>query len=99
MISSICATVGIFAAMGPFWSLPPAILTGTAAAAGFALINSIGNVGGLVGPALIGGMKEASGTFTNALLFLALSLLAGALLAVLFGRAAWTDRTAPRTVG
>ena len=100
MIALSLATLGIFAAMGPFWSLPPAILTGTGAAAGFALINSIGNVGGLVGPTLIGGMKEASGTFTTALLFLALSLLAGALLALLFGRvAAWTDRTAPRIVG
>jgi len=99
MIALSLATLGIFAAMGPFWSLPPAILTGTAAAAGFALINSTGNVGGLVGPTLIGGMKEASGTFTNALLFLAFSLLAGAFLALLFGRAAWTDRTAPRIVG
>jgi ACS family tartrate transporter-like MFS transporter len=49
MIALSLATLGIFAAMGPFWSLPPAILTGTGAAAGFALINSIGNVGGLVG--------------------------------------------------
>jgi ACS family tartrate transporter-like MFS transporter len=88
MIALSLATLGIFAAMGPFWSLPPAILTGTGAAAGFALINSIGNVGGLVGPTLIGGMKEASGTFTSALLFLSGALLAGACLALLFGRVA-----------
>ncbi len=88
MIALSLATLGIFAAMGPFWSLPPAVLTGTAAAAGFALINSIGNVGGLVGPALIGDMKEATGTFTTSLLFLAGALLAGSLTALLFGRLA-----------
>ncbi|HZP10597.1 MFS transporter, partial [Methyloceanibacter sp.] len=86
MIALSLATLGIFAAMGPFWSLPPAVLTGTAAAAGFALINSIGNVGGLVGPTLIGGMKEATGTFTTSLIFLAGALLAGSLTALLFGR-------------
>ena len=100
MIALSLATLGIFAAMGPFWSLPPTILTGTAAAAGFALINSIGNVGGLVSPALIGNMKEATGTFTAALLFLAGALLVGACMALLFGRVAGTRiRTRPRACG
>ncbi len=88
MIALSLATLGIFAAMGPFWSLPPSVLTGTAAAAGFALINSIGNVGGLIGPTLIGGMKEATGTFASSLLFLAGALLAGSFTALLFGRLA-----------
>jgi MFS transporter, ACS family, tartrate transporter len=98
MIALSLATLGIFAAMGPFWSLPPALLTGTGAAAGFALINSLGNVGGLVGPTLIGGMKEASGTFTTALVFLAGALLAGACMALLFGRVAGTQLPSPRPV-
>jgi MFS transporter, ACS family, tartrate transporter len=96
MIALSLATLGIFAAMGPFWSLPPTILTGTAAAAGFALINSIGNVGGLVSPALIGNMKEATGTFTAALLFLAGALLVGACMALLFGRVAQPELASPR---
>jgi len=78
--------------------LPPAILTGTGAAAGFALINSIGNVGGLVGPTIIGGMKEASRTFASALLFLAGALLAGACVAVLFGRLAQMELASARPV-
>jgi MFS transporter, ACS family, tartrate transporter len=98
MIALSIATLGIFAAMGPFWSLPPAVLTGTAAAAGFALINSIGNVGGLVGPTLIGGMKEATGTFTTALLFLSGALLVGACVAILFGRVAGRQLPSPRPV-
>ncbi len=50
MVALTLATLGIYAAIGTFWSLPTAILTGTGAAAGLALVNSIGNLGGLVGP-------------------------------------------------
>ena len=61
-----------------FWSLPTAILTCTGAAAGLALINSIGNCGGFVGPVIVGHLKVATGDFTAALLFLAGALaLAG----------------------
>ena len=47
MLALSLATLGIYAAIGTFWSLPTSILTGTGAAAGLALINSIGNRGGL----------------------------------------------------
>ena len=57
--------------IGTFWSLPTAILTGTGAAAGLALVNATGNLGGLAGPTVMGVMKEATGTFTSGLLFLA----------------------------
>ena len=61
-----------------FWSLPTSILTCTGAAAGLALINSIGNCGGFVGPVIVGHLKVATGDFTAALLFLAGALaLAG----------------------
>ena len=43
MVALTLATVGIYAAIGTFWSLPTSILTGTGAAAGLALINSLGN--------------------------------------------------------
>ena len=52
------ATAGFYGTKGPFWSMPSMILTGTAAAAGIAWINSIGNVGGAVGPALVGWIKD-----------------------------------------
>ncbi|HSD91722.1 MAG TPA: MFS transporter [Methyloceanibacter sp.] len=87
MLALTLATLGIYAAVSTFWSLPTAILTGTGAAAGLALINSMGNVSGLVSPALIGVLREATGNFTAALLFLAGTLLIGALIVLLFGQA------------
>ena len=79
------ATAGTYAAIGTFWSLPTSILTGTGAAAGLALINSLGNTGGLVGPPIIGALKEGTGTFAAALLFLAGTLILGAVVALVFG--------------
>ena len=51
------AACGVFTAMPLFWTLPTALLTGTAAAGGIALINAIGNIGGFIGPYLVGWMK------------------------------------------
>jgi MFS transporter, ACS family, tartrate transporter len=87
MLALTLATLGIHAAIGTFWSLPTAILTGTGAAAGLALVNSMGNLAGLVSPTVIGLLKQAMGTFTAALLFLAAALLLGALITILFGQA------------
>ena len=87
LVALTLATIGTYAAIGTFWSLPTSILTGTGAAAGLALINSMGNTGGLVGPPIIGAIKQETGSFTAALLFLAGTLVIGALIALLFGRA------------
>ena len=87
LVALTLATIGTYAAIGTFWSLPTSILTGTGAAAGLALINSMGNTGGLVGPPIIGAIKQQTGSFTAALLFLAGTLVIGALIALLFGRA------------
>jgi ACS family tartrate transporter-like MFS transporter len=96
IIALTLAAIGIYAAIGTFWSVPTAILTGTGAAAGLALVNALGNLGGLAGPTIIGVLKQANGDFTLALLFLAGALALGACITLLFGRVAWTDRTAPR---
>jgi len=87
MLALTLATLGIYAAVSTFWSLPTAILTGTGAAAGLALVNSMGNLAGLVSPTIIGLIREATGTFTAALLFLAGAMLIGALIVLLFGQA------------
>jgi ACS family tartrate transporter-like MFS transporter len=80
---AIClAASGIWSTLGPFWSLPTAFLSGTAAAGGVALINSIGNVGGFVGPYVIGYVKQATQSFTNGMLVLAGTLLIAAVLAL-----------------
>jgi MFS transporter, ACS family, tartrate transporter len=87
MLALTLAALGIYAAVSTFWSLPTAILTGTGAAAGLALINSMGNVSGLVSAALIGVLRETTGNFTAALLFMAGALLLAALIALVFGNA------------
>ncbi|ACL56439.1 MFS transporter [Methylobacterium nodulans] len=68
------AIAGVMAARPPFWQLPTEFLTGTKAAAGIAAINSIGNLGGFVGPSLIGWAREASGSFTLGLMMSAATL-------------------------
>ena len=74
------AAVGLYSATPPFWSLPTAFLRGDGAAAGIGLINSIGNLGGFVGPYLMGWMQGLTGDFRTGLRVLAASaLLSGAL--------------------
>jgi ACS family tartrate transporter-like MFS transporter len=53
----------MWAAFGPFWTLPPAFLRGTAAAGGIALVNSVGNTGGFAGPYMVGFVKDWTGRF------------------------------------
>ena len=81
------AALGVWGAVGPFWTLPTAFLTGTAAAGGIALINSVGNVGGFVGPFLLGSVKEATGSFAAGMTVLAILLGIGGGLALIVGRA------------
>jgi len=94
MMALTLVTVGIYAAVGAFWSLPTAILTGTGAAAGIALVNSIGNLGGFAAPTIVGTLRQATGDFTAALLFLAFILVLGAGLTLLFGYATRRSRAA-----
>jgi ACS family tartrate transporter-like MFS transporter len=58
-----------------FWAIPPIFLGGSAAAAGIALINSLGNLGGAVGPAVVGWLRGSSGNYTSGLLVLAAALV------------------------
>jgi ACS family tartrate transporter-like MFS transporter len=73
---------GVLGWLGPFWSLPTAFLREQAAAGGIALINSMGAVGGFVGPYLIGRVKERTGEFTPGLLLLAGFLVAAVVVVV-----------------
>jgi ACS family tartrate transporter-like MFS transporter len=74
------STVGIFGALGPFWSLPGAFLTGYAAAAGIALVNAIANIGGFVGPYTIGAINKTTGSFYGGLAMTGISVLISATL-------------------
>jgi D-galactonate transporter len=71
MISLCVAGFGIFACLPVFWTLPTAFLCGAAAAAGIAVINSIGNLAGFAGPFAMGWIKDHTGSYTGGLLLLA----------------------------
>jgi MFS transporter, ACS family, tartrate transporter len=73
----VCLTaIGVFAAFGVWWSYPTTFLSGAAAAGAVGLINSFGNVGGYVGPYLTGYVKDFTGSFRWAYVYLACSLAA-----------------------
>jgi MFS family permease len=76
------ALVGIYAAIATSWTLPTAFLTGTAAAGGLALINSIGNLGGFAGPYFMGWIKNATGEYSLALLIIGIGLAVSGLIAL-----------------
>jgi MFS family permease len=91
MVVLTVAAIGIFCTFAVFWTLPTAWLSGTAAAGGIALINSIGNLAGFGGPYLIGWVKEATGNTSTGLLVLSLLPLAAGLLVFLGGHATKTE--------
>jgi MFS family permease len=85
--SSIAAT---------FWALPSALLTGVAAAGGIAMINSIGNLGGFLGPWLFGLARDISGSDGTGLLVLASAPFIAAMALILCGHDRRLERIPPR---
>ena len=79
------AAVGMFAIAPLFWTLPTAFLSGTAAAGGIALINSIGNLAGFAAPYAMGYLKDATGGFSAGLLVVAFFPFLSAVLVLLLG--------------
>jgi len=75
--------VGISAAKAPLWAMPSAFLSGAGAAAGIAMINSVGNLGGFVGPFAIGWLKSVTGGYTAGLYVVAGTLAVSAALTLL----------------
>jgi len=71
LVAMSVVAVGAYGSRPSFWPLPSMFLTGAAAATGIALINSLGNLGGYVGPFIVGWLRQSSGGFDIALYFLA----------------------------
>ena len=70
-VATLClAAVGTHGYLPGFWALPTSFLTGTAAAASVGLINSVGNLGGFVGPYIVGYLNEKTKSFFSGILFL-----------------------------
>ena len=71
------ATIGLWGMLGPFWTIPTGYLSGAAAAGGVALINSVGNSGGFVGPTLVGCVRDLTGSHAMGFLSIAAILVLG----------------------
>src|SRR5262245_3137191 len=75
----------IFAALPNFWAVPARFLTGAAAAAGIALINTVGNIAGFAAPFITGALKDATGSFHAPMFAVGGFMLLSAVLMVLIG--------------
>ncbi len=81
MVAMLClAAAGIHGYLPVFWSLPMSFLTGSVAAVAIGLINSVGNLGGFVGPYVVGYVNSATNSFFGGLLYLSISALIAACL-------------------
>jgi MFS family permease len=84
LIICLCvAAAGINSVLGVFWALPASFLTGAAAAGGIAMINSLGNLGGFLGPYTMGALKKTYG-YHGGFIAIACSLILGAILVLMF---------------
>jgi ACS family tartrate transporter-like MFS transporter len=92
MVALCFAAMGIFSAISPFWELPSAVLGGAAAAAGIALINSLGNLGGFAAPYAVGALVDRTGDAKAGLLLLAGVLAVTAVATFLYGRSTHAGR-------
>lgn len=82
MVAVTICTMGICAALPTFWPLPTMFLSGAAAAAGIALINSIGNTAGFLGPYITGWLTDLTGTEKLGLWVVGIVMVAAGFVAV-----------------
>jgi sugar phosphate permease len=91
------ASLGIYSVYGPFWSLPSEFLTGFAAASGIALISSVANLGGFVGPYAVGMVSQRTGNLYGGLALTGVSLFVCATLASLLPKRTRVSTTSVAT--
>lgn len=83
-LPALClATMGVMTTISQFWTLPPAILTGAAAATGIALANSIGSASGFISPFIMGTINAATHSTSAGIIMLSCVLVGGCLLVFL----------------
>jgi ACS family tartrate transporter-like MFS transporter len=87
LAAAALAVSGRWSCIPPFWGLPTAFLSGSAAAGGIALINAVGNLGGFLGPMLMGMLRDETGSYAVGLRALAGAYVLGGLLTLALGRA------------
>ncbi|MEX3958569.1 MFS transporter [Trinickia sp. EG282A] len=88
VLALVVVNIGISAAKAPLWAMPSMFLSGAGAAAGIAMINSIGNLGGFVGPFVIGALKVATGGYAAGLYVVGATLAVSAIVTLFLSRKA-----------
>lgn len=91
----VIVNVGISAAKAPLWAMPSMFLSGAGAAAGIAMINAVGNLGGFAGPFVIGWLKDVTGGYAAGLYFVAGTLALSAIVTLVLSR---QTRPQPATI-
>jgi len=86
VLALVAVNVGISSAKAPLWAMPNAFLSGAGAAAGIAMINAIGNLGGFIGPFAIGWLKSRTGGYAAGLYVVAATLALSAVVTLLLSR-------------
>ena len=82
LIGVTVAVIGLSSIRPSFFVMPSRFLTGAAAAGGIAFINSVGNLGGMVGPIMVGWLKDVTGSYAAGMIGMAGTLVFAALLTV-----------------
>ncbi|HEX5273334.1 MAG TPA: MFS transporter, partial [Gemmataceae bacterium] len=82
LLGLVLAQVGVMCMLPTFWALATSLLSGTAAAGGIALINSLANLGGFLGPNLIARLRSGGADFSGGMIAMAVTMAAGAGLAL-----------------
>ena len=86
IVALVIVNIGISAAKAPLWAMPSMFLSGAGAAAGIAMINSVGNLGGFVGPFAIGWLKNVTGSYSAGLYVVGATLAVSAVVTLMLGR-------------
>src|SRR5207249_2202436 len=86
VLSLSLSMIGLASIFGPFWALATRAARGIGAAAAIALINSVGNTGGFVGPYLLGAISSATQSFAAGLFVIAALMVSGGALVLLAPR-------------
>jgi ACS family tartrate transporter-like MFS transporter len=95
LLGMSAATAGIYGSRAAFWPMPSIFLTGTAAAGAIAMINAVGNLGGYVGPFVVGWIRDSTKSFEAGLYFLAACSLMAAVITFFAARAAGAPAAVP----
>jgi MFS transporter, ACS family, tartrate transporter len=86
IVALAIANIGVNSTKGPVWAMPSTFLTGASAAAGIAMINSMGNFGGFIGPLVVGWLKDKVGSYAGGLYFVGGMMALSAVVVVLLSR-------------